>query len=85
MTTDPSTNDDITLHDYQDTDDTSDDIHDRVMDESPDDPTKILGIPPEEFKNELDKYDFDDTTNGDDDRREDIENLDRDDGDTTKY
>jgi len=78
--------DDVTMHNYEDLIDTSDDIHDRVMDEETDDPTVELDIPPEEFKKELDRYAFEDGAGGgEDDRREDIENRDMDDGDTTKY
>ena len=76
---------DLQLQNYQDDLDTSGTIADRVMDERLSDPTKQLGVDAKEFKKELDKYDFDETTNGDDDRREDIEDLDTDDGDTTKY
>lgn len=76
--------DDLTLQNYQDDLDTSSAIHDPIMNEQNDDPTKILGVNAREFKKELDKYDFDDTTNGDDDRREDIEDRDLDQGDTTK-
>lgn len=76
--------DDLTLQNYQDDLDTSDAIHDPIMNEENDDPTKTLGVDPREFKKELDKYDVDDRNLDDDDRREDIEDLDLDDGDTTK-
>jgi hypothetical protein len=84
---DPSNipDDDLELQNYQDDLDTSSSITDPIIDEENDDPTKELGVDPKEFKNELDKYDFDDTTNGDDDRREDIEDKDLDEYDTTKY
>jgi len=78
--------DDITLHNYEDGNDTSDDIADRIMDEETDDPTKDLGVDPREFKAELDRYDFENGAGaGEDDRREDIENRDMDEGDSTKY
>jgi len=76
--------DDLTLQNYQDDLDTSSAIHDPVMNNQRDDPTKVLGVDPREFKKELDKYDFDYTSSGgDDDRREDIEDRDSDDGNTT--
>ena len=77
--------DDLQLQNYQDDLDTSSTIADPVMDDRLDDPTKELGVDAKQFKQELDKYDTDDTVNGDDDRREDIENLDMDDGDITKH
>ena len=90
---------DLTLQNYQDDLDTSGSIKDPIMDELSDDPTKELGVDPKEFKKELDKYAFDDAMKRDDelgdngdenseeieDRREEIEGLDLDDGDTTKY
>ena len=84
---DPSNipDDDLQLQNYQDDLDTSSSISDPVIDEETDDPTKELGIDPKEFKKELDHYDFDDTTKGEDDRREDIEDKDLDEGDQTKY
>ena len=77
--------DEIKLHYYQDDLDTANSITDPIMDEGSDDPTKELGVDPKEFKKELDKYDVDDANSDDDDRREDIEALDMDDGDITKY
>lgn len=68
--------DDLVLHSYQDDLDTDDEVHDPIIDEETDDPTEELGVDPEEFKNELDKYDFDETGNGDDDMREAIEDAD---------
>jgi hypothetical protein len=41
-----------------------------------DDITKELDVNPEEFKKELDKYDFDEAGHGDDDMREEIESRD---------
>ena len=90
---------DLTLQNYQDDLDTSGSIKDPIMDEESDDPTEILGVDPKEFKRELDQYAFDDTMKREDeagdsagdnsedieDRREEIEALDMDDGDTTKY
>ena len=70
-------NDDLQLQNYQDDLDTSSSISDPIMDEGSDDPTEILGVSPKEFKNELDKYDFDKTNDGDDDRREQLEDLDQ--------
>lgn len=68
--------DDLDLQNYQDDLDTSVGIPDPVIHEESDDPTEDLGVDPEEFKEELDKYDFDDVGHGDDDRREDIEDRD---------
>lgn len=68
-------NDDVELHTYQDDLTTDDSVSDPIMNEESDDPTQDLGIDPEEFKNELDKYDTDSTS---DDRREDIEDRDED-------
>jgi hypothetical protein len=68
--------DDLTLQNYQDDLDTSGNINDPIMDEESDDPTEGFGVDPKEFKEELDKYDFDDVGHGDDDRREDIEDRD---------
>ena len=91
--------DDLTLQNYQDDLDTGSTIKDPIMDEESDDPTETLGVDPKEFKRELDQYAFDDGMKHEDeqgdtagnnsedieDRREDIESLDMDDGDTTKY
>ena len=67
---------DLTLQNYQDDLDTGDDIADPIADEESDDPTEELGVDPEEFKKELDKYDFDEAGHGDDDMREAIEDAD---------
>jgi len=75
--------DDLQLQNYQDDLDANNAVVDPVMNEREDDPTKVLGVDPKEFKRELDSYDVDDTKTGDDDRREAIEDLDMDDGDTT--
>jgi len=90
--------DDLRLQNYQDDLDTNSAIADPIMDEGSDDPTEELGVDPKEFKKELDQYAFEDglknddtrdpdeTKDGDpDDRREDIENSDMDDGDSTKH
>lgn len=69
-------NDDLTLQNYQDDLDTSSSIHDPIIDEETDDPTEELGVSPKEFKQELDKYDFDEVGHGDDDMREAIEDAD---------
>lgn len=70
--------DDLTLQNYQDDLDTSSSIADPVMDDGTDDPTKDLGVDPKEFKKELDHYDFGDGGNGNDDRREQLEDMDQD-------
>ncbi len=51
--------DDIKLQNYQDDLDTEFDDADPLLDEGIDDPTEELGVPPEEFKDELDKLDED--------------------------
>ena len=72
--------DDIKLKSFQDDLATDDNVTDPVMDETGDDPTKELGVPVDEFKDELDKQDFGDHLNeGDDDRREDLEDREEDD------
>ena len=73
--------DDLQLQNYQDDLDTGSTIVDPIMDEESDDPTEELGVDPKEFKNELDKYAFEDglkheENEEEDDRREDIEDLD---------
>lgn len=75
----PTTPDDndVTLQNYQDELDTKNSKKDRATEEMTDDPTKILGIPPKEFKNELDKYDTEEVDR-DDDTAEQIEDLDED-------
>lgn len=62
---------------YQDDLDTSDDVSDPIMDEAGDDPTEELGVPPEEFRDELDRYDLDNENT--EDAREMMEDLDEDD------
>ena len=68
--------DDIKLQNYQDDLDTDADAVDPIMDEETDDPTEELGVPPEEFRDELDKYAMDDLERQDDDMREAIEDAD---------
>jgi len=68
---------DLTLQNYQDDLDTKGSITDPIMDEESDDPTEELGVSRSEFKQELDKYDFDETGHGDDDMREEIEDRDQ--------
>lgn len=70
--------DDIKLQNYQDDLDTEFDKTDPIIDEETDDPTEELGVPPEEFGDELDKTDFGDGGTGDDDMREAIEDADED-------
>jgi hypothetical protein len=67
--------DDLQLQNYQDALDTSSSITDPVMTEDGD-ITKELGVNPDEFRRELDKYDFDEAGHGDDDMREEIESRD---------
>ena len=69
--------DDLQLQNYQDDLDTDNEIKDPIMDEESDDPTEILGVDQKEYKEELDKYDFDEAGHGNDDRREQIEDLDQ--------
>lgn len=77
---DPSTDsdNDIKLTNYQDDLDSEDDISDPIINEETDDPTEELGVDSDEFKEELDKYDFDEGGHGDDDMREEIEDQDDD-------
>ena len=65
------------LRNYQDDLDTNNDVTDPVMHEVGEDITEELGVDPKEFKKELDNYDFDEAGHGDDDRREQIEDLDQ--------
>lgn len=64
---------------YQDDFDYKDNDTDPIIDEETDSPAVELGIPEVEFRDELDKYDVDDTGNEDDDMRETIEDRDEDD------
>jgi hypothetical protein len=66
--------DDIRLHNYQDDFDTEFDDVDPILEEETDDPTEELGIPPDELKDELEKFDKE---NDDYDDTKDVsENLD---------
>lgn len=62
---------------YQDDFDTEDTAVDPVMQEENDDPIETFGIPPEEFRAELDDLDIDDTDSDKDDMRETIEDRDQ--------
>lgn len=74
-------NDDIQLKSYQD-DLEAGETPDPFMDEAGQDPTKELGVPVDEFKNEIDKQDSGaDDEIIDDDQREFVEDLDEDDKD----
>lgn len=59
-------NDDLQLRSYQDDLATDDNATDPLMDETGDDPTEDLGVPPAELREELDK-EFDDEDEPDDD------------------
>lgn len=74
---DDTETDDFKVQSYQDDLTTDDNVADPIMDEETDDPVKELGVNRNEFKRELDKYDFDGTGDGDDDMREAIEDLDQ--------
>lgn len=62
------------IHSYQDDLDTDDSKRDPIMDEETDDPTELLQIPPEDFRDELDKRAIDEVDN--EDTRETIEDDD---------
>jgi hypothetical protein len=66
------TNSDL-YHDDLDSD--NDDV-DPFMDEATDDPTEELGVPPEEYKDELDKIALDDLEHDHEDSREALEDAD---------
>jgi hypothetical protein len=72
------TDDDYEVQNYQDDLTTDDNKADPIIDEETDDPTEELGVNRNEFKKELDKYDFDEAGHGDDDMREEIEDRDQD-------
>jgi hypothetical protein len=74
-------NDDYTPQNYQDDLTTDDNVNDKISDELTDDPTKELGVNPNEFKAELDKYVDDGNDSDNEDRREDIEDIDGDEED----
>ncbi|MDB5162736.1 MAG: hypothetical protein JWO54_809 [Candidatus Saccharibacteria bacterium] len=68
--------DDLQLKSPQDALDTDESTVDDVTHSLTDDPTEELGVDPKAFKEELDKYDFDEAGHGDDDMREEIESRD---------
>lgn len=74
--------DDLQLRGYQDDLDTGSSIADTATHDLTDDPTKTFSVDPKQFKKELDRYDFDNSNDGDDseadDRREDMESRDMD-------
>jgi hypothetical protein len=71
--------DDMDFRPYQDDLDTDDNVTDPIMDEETDDPLKILQIPAEPFKQELDNIALDDPGRGSEDMRELIEDRDEED------
>lgn len=71
-------NNDYIPQNYQDEIDTDDNVNDHVTEELTDDPTKELGVNPNEFRDELNKYVDDGNDNDNEDRREDIEDIDGD-------
>lgn len=73
--------DDIKLHTYQDDLTIDDTVNDPLMNELNDDPTEELGVDPKEFKAELDKYTDEGNDTDDEDRREEIEDIDGDEED----
>jgi hypothetical protein len=67
------------LTNYQDDLTTDDTAVDPIMHEENDDPTEILQVPPEEYKKEMDGLDIDDDqAEGNEDMREQVEDLDED-------
>lgn len=69
---------DYTPRNAQDDLNTDDNVRDKITQELTDDPTKVLGVNPNEFKAELDKYVDAGNDTDDEDRREDIEDIDGD-------
>lgn len=61
---------------YQDDLDYHNDAVDPFSNEATDDPTEELGVPPEEFKAEMDKIALDDWGHDDEDSREALEDRD---------
>lgn len=70
---------------YQDALDYSDDAMDPFTNESTDDPTEELQVPPEEFKEEMDKLAIGDGEDEDEDSREAIEDQDEADDSAASY
>jgi hypothetical protein len=73
--------DDITIHTPQDDLTTDDNARDYITEELTDDPTEELGVNPNEFRDELNKYVDDGNDLDNEDRREDIEDIDGDEQD----
>jgi exonuclease I len=73
--------DDYTPQNYQDEIDTDDNLNDRITQELTDDPTKELGVNPNEFRDELNKYVDEGNDTDNEDRREEIEDIDGDEED----
>lgn len=73
--------DDYTPQNYQDEIDTDDNVNDHITQELTDDPTQELGVNPNEFRDELNKYVDDGNDTDNEDRREDIEDIDGDEED----
>lgn len=67
---------DFTLHNYQDDLDTDPNQTDPVMEEQTEDISKELGVPASELKDELDALD----TDGGEDARERVEDIDEEQG-----
>ena len=61
---------------YEDDLDNDKDTVDPFMDEATDDPTEELGVPPEEYKDEMDKIALDDLEYDHEDSREALEDRD---------
>lgn len=76
-TTDVQDLDDYTTYEHDLNDD--DNRPDPIIDEETDDPTEGFGIPPDEFKDELDKQATDEGNVDQEDMRETIEDQDEDD------
>lgn len=70
---------------YHDDFDNANDAVDPFMDETTDDPTKELGIPPEEYKAEMDKLALDELEYDHEDTRETLEDRDEADDSSAAY
>lgn len=85
--------DDYTVRMYQDEDDTDENATDPIIPEETDDPTRILQVPPDELRHELDRQDLEhgaqepDLNHPEDeeDMREAVEDQDENMGDTSVY
>ncbi len=73
--------DDLQLQSYQDDLNTDDNATDPLMEEEGENPAEEIGIPQDEYADELNKEDFGDHNESDDndDRREYLEDLEEDD------